>query len=83
MIGFGFIPSNVALQKGLISAHHSDFHPFRSSSNFTFFLADFGKVLCSSANELQQDSNAFSREEYIPQIFTVLLYIHRVYIWPL
>ena len=68
MIGFGFIPSNVALQKRLISAHHSDFHPFHSSSNFTFFLADFGKVLCSSANELQQNSNAFSREEYIPQI---------------
>ena len=32
----------------------------------------FGKVLCSSANELQQNSNASSREEYIPQILTVL-----------
>ena len=36
--------------------------------NFTFLLVDFGKVLCSSANELQQNSNASSREEYIPQI---------------
>ena len=34
--------------------------------NFTFLLVDFGnKVLCSSANELQQKSNG---EEYIPQI---------------
>ena len=43
-------------------------------------LIDFGKVLCLSANELQQNSNASSREEYIPQILTVLLEIHRVYI---
>ena len=50
---------------------------------FTFLLVDFGKVLCSSANELQQNSNACSREDYIPQILTVLLEIHRVYIWPL
>ena len=41
--------------------------------NFRFLLVDFGKVLCSSANELQQNSNASSREEYIPQILTVLL----------
>ena len=34
--------------------------------NFTFLLVDFGKVFCSSANKLQQNSNAFSREEYIP-----------------
>ena len=34
---------------------------------FTFFLVDFGKVLCSSANELQQNSCASSREDYIPQ----------------
>ena len=40
-------------------------------------------MLCSSANELQQNSNASSREDYIPQILTVLLEIHRVYIWPL
>ena len=48
--------------------------------NFTFLLVDFGKVLCSSANELQQNSNASSREDYIPHILTVLLEIHRVYI---
>ena len=48
--------------------------------NFTFLLVDFGKVLCSSANELQQNSNATFREDYIPQILTVLLEIHRVYI---
>ena len=35
--------------------------------NFTFLLVDFGKVLCSSANELQQNSTATSRKEYIPQ----------------
>ena len=28
------------------------------------FLVDFGKVLCSSANELQQNLKASSREEY-------------------
>ena len=48
--------------------------------NFTFLLVDFGKVLCSSANELEQNSNATFREDYIPQILTVLLEIHRVYI---
>ena len=52
-------------------------------SNFTCLLVDFGKVLCSSANDLQQNSNASSREDYIPQILTVLLEILRVYIWPL
>ena len=31
--------------------------------NFVFLLVDFGKVLCSSANKLQQNSNASSREE--------------------
>ena len=52
-------------------------------SNFTCLLIDFGKVFCSSANELQQNSNASSREDYIPQILTVLLEILRFYIWPL
>ena len=47
--------------------------------NFMFFLVDFGKVLCFSSNELQQNSNA-SREDYIPQILAVLLEIHGVYI---
>ena len=36
-------------------------------------LVDFGKVLCPSANALQLSSNASSREEYIPQIFTICL----------
>ena len=31
---------------------------------FTCLLVDFGKVLCSSANELPQNSNASSREDY-------------------
>ena len=41
--------------------------------HFTFFLVDFGKVLCSSANEHKQNTNASSREDYIPQSLTVLL----------
>ena len=44
-------------------------------SNFTCLLVDFGKVLFSSANEFQQNSNASSRKDYIPQILTVLLEI--------
>ena len=48
--------------------------------NFTFLLVNFGKVLCSSANELQQNSNASSREDYIPQILTVLSEILHIYI---
>ena len=43
-------------------------------------MIDFGKVLCSSANELYQNSNASSTEDYIPQILAVLLEIHRTYI---
>ena len=54
--------------------------PNTNLSNFTCFLVDFGNVLCSSANELQQNSNASSRAAYIPQILTVLLEILRVYI---
>ena len=51
--------------------------PNANMFNFTFLLVDFGKVLCSSANEFQQNSNASSREDYIPQIIlTVLLQIH-------
>ena len=46
--------------------------------SFTFLLVDFGKVLRSSANELQQNSNTSFREDYIPQILTVLLGIYRV-----
>ena len=43
-------------------------------------LVGFGKLLCSSAHELQQNSNTSSREDYIPQILTVLLEILYVYI---
>ena len=45
-----------------------------------FLLVDFDKVLCSSVNELQQNSDASSREDFIPQILAVLLEIHCVYI---
>ena len=55
------------------SSSHGD--PNTNLSNFTCVLVDFGKVLCSSANELQQNSNASSREDHIPQILTVLLEI--------
>ena len=54
--------------------------PNTNLSNSKCLLVDFGKVLCSSANQLQQNSNASSREEYILQILTVLLEILRVYI---
>ena len=54
--------------------------PNLNLSNFTCLQVDFGKVLCSSANEHQQNSNASSRGDYIPQILTVLLEILRVYI---
>ena len=49
-------------------------------SNFAFLLVDFDKVLCGSAHELQQNSNASSTEVYIPQKLTVLLEILPVYI---
>ena len=52
-------------------------------SNFTCLMVDFGIVLCSSPNERQQNSDVSSREDYIPQILTVLLEILCVYIWPL
>ena len=42
-------------------------------SNFMCLLVDFGKVLCLSANELQQNSHASSREDYVPQILTVFV----------
>ena len=49
-------------------------------SSLMCLLVGFVKVLCSSANELQQNSNTSSREDYIAQILTVLLEILRVYI---
>ena len=36
-----------------------------------FLLVDYGKVLCSTANELLQNLDASSKEEYIPRILTV------------
>ena len=48
--------------------------------NFMFLLVDFGEVFCSSANELEQKSNATLRKDYISQILTVLVEIHRIYI---
>ena len=54
--------------------------PNMNLSHFTNVMVNFGKVLCSSANELQQSSNATSRKDYIPQILTVLVEILRVYI---
>ena len=54
--------------------------PNTNLSNFTCLLVDFGKLLCPSANELQQNSNASFREDYIPQILTVLLEILCFYI---
>ena len=41
--------------------------------NFVCLLVNFGKVLCSSAKELQQNSNTSSREDYILQILTVFV----------
>ena len=58
-------------------------NPNITLSSFMCLLVGFGKVLCSSANELKQNSNNSSREDYIPQILTVLLEILRIYIWPL
>ena len=37
--------------------------PTVNLSNFTCLMVDFGKVLCSPAYELQQNSNASSRED--------------------
>ena len=54
--------------------------PNMNLSNFMSLLVDFGKVLCSPANELQQNSNTSSREDYIPQILTFLLEILHIYI---
>ena len=61
-----------------ISGSHGVPHP--NLFNFTFFLVDFTKLLCLSVNKLWQNSNASSREEYIPPILTVLLQIHCFYI---
>ena len=49
-------------------------------SHFTNVMVDFGKVFCSCANKLRQNSNASSRKDYIPQTLTVLSEILHVYI---
>ena len=38
-----------------------------------FLLLDYGKVLSSFANDIQQNSDAFSKEEYILGILTVFV----------
>ena len=43
--------------------------------NFTFILVDFGKAFCSSANELHQNPNASSGEDYISQTSTFLCFV--------
>ena len=43
----------------------SSSHGVPNVNLFTFLLVGFGKVLCSSVNELQQNSNSSSREDYI------------------
>ena len=48
--------------------------------NFMCLLVDFGIALCSSTNKLQQNSNTSSREDYVPQILTVLLEILHSYL---
>ena len=49
-------------------------------SNFMCPLVDFGKALCSSAKELQQNSNTSTRKDYIQQILTALSEILHIYI---
>ena len=53
------------------SGSHGVPHP--NLFNFTFPLIDFTRVFFLSANELQQNSNAPSREQYIPPILTVFV----------
>ena len=37
-----------------------------------FLLVDYGKVLWTFANELQQNSDAFSKEKYVFRVLTDL-----------
>ena len=48
--------------------------------NFTFLLVDFGKVLCSSTNELQQNSNASSRVFHKYWLFCYRFFAFRFYL---
>ena len=51
--------------QGLLNKSGSHGAPNVNLFNFRFLLIDFGKVLSLPANELQQNSNACSREDYI------------------
>ena len=55
----------------------------QTGSILRFSWSIFEKCCVHLQTELQQNSNASSREDYIPQILTVLLEIHPVYIGPL
>ena len=67
--------TSVTQQQKFHTDDGSDGVPNANLFNSSFLLVDFGKVLCSSANELQKNSNASSGEDYILQILTVLLEI--------
>ena len=47
--------------------NESSSHGFQNANlfNFTFLLVNFGKVLCSSANELQQETKMLLLEKTI------------------
>ena len=55
--------------------NESSSHGFPNANLFNcmFLMVDFVKVLCSSENELQQNSNTSPREEYFHKILIVLL----------
>ena len=36
--------------------------------DFMFLLVDYGKALCSTANKLQRNLDAFSKDEYVPGV---------------
>ena len=63
-------------------SHDSHGVPNINLSNLRVFWTIFYFIFCSSANKLQQNSNASSGEVtvIIPQILTVLLGILHVYI---
>ena len=69
----GVWPGGTSANQCLYNKSCGDGVPNANLFNSTFLLVDFGKALCSSAVELQQNSNSSSREEYIPQILNVLL----------
>ena len=60
---------NVNQCKSMLTYCKSGSHgvPDANLFNLTFLLVDFGKVLCSFANELQQISNAPSRRNIFPK----------------